>query len=78
MAVESILDPSMPLLTEERSQELIDYIQERFHDEDPLKSKDYFLDGDRSDGSHMLSRKMMQTYMDNFWWHFHPQLPICK
>lgn len=76
MAVTSILDPSMPLLTEERSREIVDFIREKFNEKDLVKPKEYFLEGDHSDDSHMMSRKMMQTYMDNFWWHFHPQLPM--
>lgn len=81
MAVESILDTSLPetVLSEEKSQAIIDLIKERFNETDhaPVaKQKATLLDGDRNDESHMMSRKMMQTYIGSFWWHLHPQLPI--
>ena len=82
MAVTSLLDSSLPetVLSEEKSQEIIDLIKERFNETDhaPVaKQKEALLDGDRNDDSHMMSRKMMQTYIGSYWWHFHPQLPIC-
>ncbi|OBT96142.1 hypothetical protein VE01_06940 [Pseudogymnoascus verrucosus] len=81
MAVTSLLDTSTPemILSEDKSQEIIDLIKERFNETDhaPVaKQKEALLDGDRSNDSHMMSRKMMQTYIGSFWWHFHPQLPI--
>lgn len=83
MAVTSLLDTSLPetVLSEEKSQEIVDLIKERFNEKDhaPVaKQKDSFLEGDRNEDSHMLSRKMMQSYIGCFWWNFHPQLPICK
>jgi hypothetical protein len=83
MAVTSLLDSSLPetVLSEEKSQEIIDLIKERFNETDhaPVaKQKEALLEGDRNDDSHMMSRKMMQTYIGSYWWHFHPQLPICK
>ena len=82
MAVTSLLDPSLPetVLSEEKSQEIVELIKERFNETDhaPVaKQKEQLLDGDRSDDSHLMSRKMMQTYIGSYWWHFHPQLPIC-
>jgi hypothetical protein len=83
MAVTSLLDSSLPetVLSEEKAQEIIDLIKERFNETDhaPVaKQKEALLEGDRNDDTHMMSRKMMQTYIGSFWWHFHPQLPICK
>lgn len=83
MAVTSLLDSSLPetVLSEEKSQEIIDLIKEKFNEKDhaPVsKQKEALLEGDRNDDSHMMSRKMMQTYIGSYWWHFHPQLPICK
>lgn len=83
MAVTSLLDPSTPdmIISEEKSQEIVDLIRERFneadHDAIP-RQKEAMLEGDRSSDSHVLSRRMMQIYIDSFWWHFHPQLPICE
>ncbi|KAI9763457.1 MAG: hypothetical protein M1835_007805 [Candelina submexicana] len=81
MAVNSILDTSLPesLLSEEKRQQLLDLIENRFNETDhaPVrKQKEALLDGDRDDNSHVLSLHMMQTYIGSFWYHFHPQLPI--
>lgn len=83
MAVTSILDTSLPetVLSEEKSKEIIDLIKERFNEADnaPVaKYKDELLEGDRSDDSHMMSRKMMQTYIGSYWYHFSDQVPIRK
>ena len=83
VTVTSLLDSGLPenVLSEEKSQEIIDLIKERFNEKDhaPVaKQKETLLEGDRNDDSHMMSRKMMQTYIGSYWWHFHPQLPICK
>jgi hypothetical protein len=83
MAVTSLLDTSLPetVLSEEKSKEIIDLIKERFNEGDhtPVaKQKDHILEGDRNDDSHMMSRKMMQTYIGSYWYHFSEQVPICK
>lgn len=83
MAVTSLLDTSLPetILSEEKSQEIIDLIKERFNETDhaPVaKQKEALLQGDRSEDSHMMSRKMMQTYIGSYWFHFSEQVPICK
>jgi hypothetical protein len=83
MAVTSLLDTSLPemVLSDEKSQEIIDLIKERFNETDhaPVaRQKEALLEGDRNVDSHMMSRKMMQTYIASFWWNFHPQLPIRK
>ncbi|KAI9821289.1 MAG: hypothetical protein M1827_004025 [Pycnora praestabilis] len=80
MAVTSILDTSLPesLLSEEKRAQVIDLIEMRFNETDPVdrKQKDIMLDGDREQDNHVLSLKSMQTYIISFWYHFHPQLPI--
>lgn len=83
MAVTSILDTSLPesVLSEEKSQAIIDLIKERFNETDhaPVaRQKEALLEGDRSNDSHMLSRKMMQTYIGSYWYNFSEQIPIRK
>jgi hypothetical protein len=83
MAVTSLLDTSLPetVLSDDKSREIIDLIKQRFNETDhsPVaKQKEALLDGDRSDDSHMMSRKMMQTYISSYWYHFNDQVPICK
>jgi hypothetical protein len=83
MAVTSLLDTSLPetVLSEEKSQAIVDLIKERFNETDhaPVaRHKEALLDGDRSDDNHMLSRKMMQTYIGSYWYHFSEQVPICR
>ena len=81
MAVTSLLDTSLPetVLSEEKSQQIVDLIKERFNETDhaPVaRQKEALLEGDRSEESHMLSRKMMQTYIGSYWYHFSEQVPI--
>ena len=83
MAITSLLDSSLPetVISEDKSQEIIDLIKERFTETDhaPVaKQKEALLEGDRSSDSHILSRKMMQVYIASYWSHFHSQLPIRK
>lgn len=83
MAVTSLLDTSLPetILSEEKSQAIVDLIKERFNETDhaPVgKQKEALFEGDRSEDSHMMSRKMMQTYIGSYWYHFSEQFPICK
>lgn len=81
MAVTSLLDTSLPesVLSEEKSQAIVDLIKERFTETDhaPVaRQKEAILEGDRSEDSHMLSRKMMQTYISSYWYQFSEQVPI--
>lgn len=81
MAVTSLLDTSLPetLLSEEKSQAIVDLIKERFNETDhaPVaRQKEALLEGDRSNDTHMLSRKMMQNYIGSYWNHFSDQIPI--
>ena len=81
MSVTSILDPGLPqtILSEEKRQQLLTLIVKRFYETDrsPVgKQKEKILDGDRDDPSHVLSLRMMKTYIGSYWYHFHPQMPI--
>ena len=81
MSVTSILDPALPqtILSEEKRQQLLDLIVRRFYETDraPVrKQKEALLGGDRDEQSHVLSLRMMQTYIGSYWYHFHPQMPI--
>lgn len=81
MAVNSILDAGQypTILSEEKRMQLLDLITHRFNEIEhaPVrKQKHSLLDGDRDDESHVLSLKMMKTYIGSYWSHFHPQMPI--
>ncbi|KAK9420648.1 putative C2H2-type domain-containing protein [Seiridium unicorne] len=81
MSVTNLLDQNLPesLLSEEKSQEIFDFIRERFHEKDQApveRQRDNILEGNRSDEHHMLSRKMMQAYISSYWVHFSDQIPI--
>ncbi len=83
MAVTSLIDNGHPgsVVSEEKSQSIVDMIVERFNEpgHSPMaKGKDDFLEGDRSDDRHVLSRRMMQVYIDGYWLYFSEQLPIRK
>ena len=81
MSVTSILDAGLPqtILSEEKRQQLLHLIERRFYETDraPVqKQKEALLNGNRDDSSHVLSLRMMQTYIGSYWYHFHPQMPI--
>jgi Fungal specific transcription factor domain len=82
MSVTSILDTSVPetLLSEEKRQSLLELIETRFNEANhaPIARLKQTLFDDRiqSDEDHVLSLRMMQTYIGSFWYHVHPQLPI--
>lgn len=80
MAVTSLLDTSLPetVISEEKSQAIVDVIRERFNGSERTLAaqKETLLEGDRSDETHLLSRRMMQTYIGSYWYHFSDQLPI--
>ena len=81
MAVTSIVDPAQTesILSEEKWQQLLGLIEKRFNETDhaPVrKQKEALLHGNREDSSHVLSLRMMQTYIGSYWYHFHPQMPI--
>lgn len=81
MAVNNILDPAITptILSDEKRKELLDLIDLRFIEAEhtPVsKRKKDILGGDRNADSHVLSLKMMKTYIGSYWYHFHPQMPI--
>lgn len=81
MAVNSILDSGQAptILSEEKWQQLYELIDLRFNETDhaPVrKQKESLIAGDRNEESHVLSLRMMKTYIDSYWYHFHPQMPI--
>ncbi|KAI4129054.1 MAG: hypothetical protein LQ347_003918 [Umbilicaria vellea] len=81
MAVTSILDPGLPqmILSEEKRQQLLEVIGGRFNETDhaPVrKQKEALFRGDQEQESHVLSLRMLQTYIGSYWYHFHTQMPI--
>jgi len=81
MSVNSLLDRNLPesSITEEKSQELFEFIKDRFREKrgSPVeRQKEAIIEGDRSDENHVLSKKMMQAYIVSYWLHFSDQVPI--
>ena len=81
MSVNSLLDESLPetTISEERSQDIFDFIKDRFRENDvPVseRRRNSIVEGDRDNDEHMLSRRMMQVYLGSYWHHFSDQLPI--
>ncbi|GLI76655.1 hypothetical protein PoHVEF18_004929 [Penicillium ochrochloron] len=81
MSVTSILDStSLPaIISEEKRQELLHLMATRFNEaaySAEGKRKDALMDGDLDSDRHVLSLRMMQTYIGSYWYHFHTQLPI--
>ncbi|OAA62320.1 Transcription factor [Cordyceps fumosorosea ARSEF 2679] len=81
MSVYNLLEPNMPeaSMSDARSQELYDYIKDRFHGNDSdeqRNTRESIISGDRSRSDHMLSKRMMQAYIGSFWKHFNAQMPI--
>lgn len=81
MAVNNLVDADTPeaSISEERSQEIYDYINDRFngHAHVPLQEmREDIVGGDRNDDSHVLSRKMMQAYIWSYWHSLSDQMPI--
>lgn len=81
MAVTSILDSGLPqmILSEEKRQQLLEVIGGRFNETDhaPVRrQKEALFEGDQDQESHVLSLRMLQTYIGSYWYHFHPQMPI--
>lgn len=81
MSVTSILDSgSLPaIISEEKRKELLHLMATRFNEaaySADAKRKDALLDGDLDNDRHVLSLRMMQTYIGSYWYNFHAQLPI--
>ncbi|KAK2861212.1 hypothetical protein FQN49_004432 [Arthroderma sp. PD_2] len=81
MSVTSILDSGPPysVISEEKRNELLDLIQSRFNEtgSGSIKSrKETFMEGNMDADNHILSLRMMQTYISSYWYHCHTQLAI--
>ncbi|KAK2734202.1 hypothetical protein FQN57_001856 [Myotisia sp. PD_48] len=81
MSVTSILDTGPPhsVISEEKRNELLDLIHTRFNETDQAavkKRKDLLMEGNMDADNHILSLRMMQTYISSYWYHCHAQLPI--
>ncbi|KAF7504039.1 hypothetical protein GJ744_002868 [Endocarpon pusillum] len=82
MSVMSILDSTTPtrsIMSEEKRQEILDLIryqfQERPHDA-VKRRKDAVFDGDIDANGHILSLRMLHSYIGSYFFHQHAQLPI--
>jgi hypothetical protein len=82
MSMTSILDNterSQYIMSEEKRKELLVLMQtaflERPHDA-VKKRKDSVFEGDVDAEEHILSLRMMHTYIGSYWYHQHAQLPI--
>ena len=82
MSVTSILDNterSQYIMSEEKRQELLTLMKNQFierpHDA-VKKRKDSVFEGDVDSEGHILSLRMMHTYIGSYWYHQHAQLPI--
>ncbi|KAJ5263861.1 hypothetical protein N7478_011466 [Penicillium angulare] len=81
MSVTSILDSgSLPaIISEEKRQELLHLMATRFNEaaySAQTKRKEALMEGDLDNDRHVLSLRMMQTYIGSYWYNFHAQLPI--
>ncbi|EEQ29441.1 hypothetical protein McanCB56680_003395 [Microsporum canis] len=81
MSVTSILDSGPPysVISGEKRSELLDLIQTRFNEtgSGSLKCrKETFMEGNMEADNHILSLRMMQTYISSYWYHCYAQLPI--
>lgn len=67
------------IMSESKRQELIDLMLAQFierpHDA-VKKRKDLVFEGDLDADGHILSLRMMHTYIGSYWYHQHAQLPI--
>lgn len=66
-------------MSEEKRLELLDLMNMQFNERphDAVnKRKDAVFDGDSNAENHILSLRMMHTYVGSYWYHQHAQLPI--
>lgn len=82
MNMDNILDSTQPsnyIMSDHKRQELLDLMQTQFverpHDA-VKKRKDMVFEGDIDADCHILSLRMMHTYIGSYWYHQHAQLPI--
>ena len=82
MSLMNIVDSSGTIhyaMSEEKRQELLDLMQMQFNERphDAVKKrKDAVFEGDVNAENHILSLRMMHTYVGSYWYHQHAQLPI--
>ncbi|KAL5625228.1 hypothetical protein BROUX41_005288 [Berkeleyomyces rouxiae] len=81
MAVNNLLEQDVPeaSISEDKSQEIFDYMKKHFIERGTVpadRNGETFLQGDRSQPTHSLSRRMMQTYIGSYWLHFSDQVPF--
>ncbi|KAG9241115.1 fungal-specific transcription factor domain-containing protein [Calycina marina] len=74
-------DSTTRSLSHEKSEEVFVFIQHRLIRVENSAVSDTMigaslLEGDRSQDQHVLSRNMMQYYIENYWRSFHDQFPI--
>ncbi|KHO01268.1 uncharacterized protein MAM_00269 [Metarhizium album ARSEF 1941] len=74
-------DPGPPrsIMSEDKLQELVGLMATRFNEAAHpavANRKEAFLEGDMTNDDHILSLRMVRTYLEAFWFYFHPQLPI--
>ncbi|EED20710.1 C2H2 finger domain protein, putative [Talaromyces stipitatus ATCC 10500] len=81
MSVTNIVDSTPPeaMMSEEKRQDLLHLISTRFNETAHSAvntRKDSLMEGNIDADGHILSLRMMQTYVGSYWLHFHAQLPI--
>lgn len=88
MSVTSLLDSSsttssfpatQTILSPKKRRDLLHLISTRFNEaaySTDAKRKDFLMTGDLDNDNHVLSLRMIQTYLGSYWSHMHPQLPI--
>lgn len=81
MSVARTSDPGSPrtVMSDDKLQELLHLMATRFNKaacSTETTRKESFLEGDVNNDNHILSLRMTRTYIESYWYHFHPQLPI--
>lgn len=81
MSVTNIVDSTPPeaMMSEEKRQDILHLISTRFNETAHSAvntRKDSLMEGNIDADGHILSLRMMQTYVGSYWLHFHAQLPI--
>ncbi|KAG8415847.1 hypothetical protein J3459_014007 [Metarhizium acridum] len=67
------------IMSDDKLQELLHLMATRFNKaaySTVASRTESFLDGDVNNDNHILSLRMTRTYIESYWYHFHPQLPI--
>jgi hypothetical protein len=81
MTITSIVDQNRPeaTISDDKSAEIYELIKDRFPENGQSaieRQREHIIDGDRTQDSHMLSKRMMQAYIGSYWLHFSDQVPI--